>query len=62
LYEVCKISWDNNEKDLTAKPVAEMIDQETADAITQKKLDALCAKHLHIKPLDWLRKWNRGVD
>lgn len=39
-----------------------MIDQQTADTITQKKLEALCAKHLHIKTLDWLRKWNRGVD
>lgn len=39
-----------------------MIDEQTADAITQKKLEALCAKHLHIKNLAWLRKWNRAVD
>ncbi|HMG72015.1 MAG TPA: mobilome CxxCx(11)CxxC protein [Pyrinomonadaceae bacterium] len=39
-----------------------MIDEQTADAITQKKLEALCAKHLHIKRLAWLRRWNRAVD
>ena len=39
-----------------------MIDEQTADAITQKKLEALCAKYLHMKKLAWLRKWNRAVD
>jgi mobilome CxxCx(11)CxxC protein len=39
-----------------------MIDDKTADAILQTKLDAISAKHLHVKRLDWLRKWNKLVD
>jgi mobilome CxxCx(11)CxxC protein len=39
-----------------------MIDQQTADRILQTKLDALSAKHLHVKRLTWLHKWNKLVD
>src|SRR5436853_4896962 len=39
-----------------------MIDQQTADAINQKKLEALCAKYLHLKKLVQLRNRNWAVD
>jgi mobilome CxxCx(11)CxxC protein len=39
-----------------------MIDQSLISAIRQEKLNCLAAKHLHVRYLGRLRKWNRRVD
>lgn len=39
-----------------------MIDEQTADRITQKKLNFICATKLHVRQLAWLQKWNTRVD
>lgn len=39
-----------------------MIDEAISAAIRQKKLDSLAAKHLHLKRLEWLNRWNQRVD